>query len=189
MKKLVVIVSGVLIACILLAGMFSAGILIGNRFTSNTSQGSDTSQPIVELPFTSNLDEPDTDVSELDLPEAPPTSESIPDVPPPPDDLEDMFAPFWEAWDIVHEQYVDQPVDDEAMMEGAIQGMLESINDTVSITTAQIPGTDEYISQSGTPDEMQELFTPFWENWALAHAPDDQALMQGAISGMLDSLG
>ncbi len=189
MKKLVVIVSGVLIACILLTGMFSAGIIVGNRFISNTSQESDTSQPTIAMPLTSEADETDTEVSDPGLPEVHPPIASVPDIPPPPDDLGELFVPFWEAWDIVHEQYVDQPVDDEAMMEGAIQGMLESIDDTVSITTAQIPGTDEYISQSGTPDEMQELFTPFWENWALAHAPDDQALMQGAISGMLDALG
>jgi carboxyl-terminal processing protease len=42
---------------------------------------------------------------------------------------EDLFVPFWEAWNIVHEQYVDQPVNDEAMMQGAIRGMMESLGD------------------------------------------------------------
>lgn len=40
-----------------------------------------------------------------------------------------LFEPFWEAWDIVHEYYVDQPVDDNSLMEGAIRGMLESLGD------------------------------------------------------------
>ncbi len=43
--------------------------------------------------------------------------------------LETLFKPFWQAWNLVHEQYVDQPVDDEALMRGAIRGMLEALND------------------------------------------------------------
>jgi len=46
-----------------------------------------------------------------------------------PQDLEKLFEPFWQAWDLVHEQYVDQPVDDQALMRGAIQGMLEALGD------------------------------------------------------------
>lgn len=41
----------------------------------------------------------------------------------------DLFKPFWEAWTIVHEQYVDQPVNDEALMQGAIRGMMEALDD------------------------------------------------------------
>ncbi len=46
-----------------------------------------------------------------------------------PDDLNTLFAPFWESWNIVHDQYVDQPVDDSEMMRGAIRGMMESLGD------------------------------------------------------------
>jgi len=44
-------------------------------------------------------------------------------------EYQDLFAPFWETWDIVHEDYVDQPVDDLALMRGAIEGMLEALGD------------------------------------------------------------
>ncbi|HEY60958.1 MAG TPA: S41 family peptidase [Anaerolineae bacterium] len=44
-------------------------------------------------------------------------------------ELNELFIPVFEAWDIVHEQYVDQPVDDIEMMHGAISGMLESLGD------------------------------------------------------------
>lgn len=40
-----------------------------------------------------------------------------------------LFAPFWEAWQIVHNQYLVQPVDDEKMMQGAIRGMMDSLGD------------------------------------------------------------
>jgi carboxyl-terminal processing protease len=46
-----------------------------------------------------------------------------------PDDRDALFAPFWETWDLVHQQYVDQPVDDVALMQGAIAGMLEALGD------------------------------------------------------------
>jgi len=46
-----------------------------------------------------------------------------------PQDLDQLFKPFWEAWELVHKDYVDQPVDDTALMRGAIKGMLESLGD------------------------------------------------------------
>jgi len=46
-----------------------------------------------------------------------------------PTDLETLFKPFWEAWQLVHTDYVDQPVDDTQLMRGAIRGMLESLGD------------------------------------------------------------
>src|SRR5512143_3922950 len=46
-----------------------------------------------------------------------------------PADLQTTFAPFWEAWGLVHQQYVDQPVDDTKLMQGAIRGMLQSLGD------------------------------------------------------------
>ncbi|PWH11823.1 MAG: hypothetical protein DDG60_16335 [Anaerolineae bacterium] len=46
-----------------------------------------------------------------------------------PQDLQTLFAPFWEAWELVHTQYVDQPVDDTALMRGAIRGMLGALGD------------------------------------------------------------
>lgn len=49
-----------------------------------------------------------------------------------PDQLTEEFAPFWEAWHLVQEEYYQQPVDDTTLVEGAIQGMLESLGDAHS---------------------------------------------------------
>jgi carboxyl-terminal processing protease len=46
-----------------------------------------------------------------------------------PQDLQTLFKPFWEAWNIVHEQYLNQPVDNLKLMQGAIRGMLDSLGD------------------------------------------------------------
>ena len=46
-----------------------------------------------------------------------------------PQDLQSLFKPFWEAWQILHDDYVDQPLDNTALMRGAITGMMESLGD------------------------------------------------------------
>ncbi len=45
------------------------------------------------------------------------------------EDVDTLFQPFWQAWQIVHDQYVDQPVDNVKLMRGAISGMLASLGD------------------------------------------------------------
>ena len=42
---------------------------------------------------------------------------------------DELFKPFWEAWQIVHDEYLVQPLDDEQMMQGAIRGMMDSLGD------------------------------------------------------------
>jgi len=46
-----------------------------------------------------------------------------------PEDLKGLFDPFWESWKLLHENFVDQPLDDVALMRGAIQGMLAATGD------------------------------------------------------------
>jgi carboxyl-terminal processing protease len=45
-----------------------------------------------------------------------------------PAETDTLFAPFWEAWNLLHENYVD-PLDDDKLMQGAIAGMMESLGD------------------------------------------------------------
>jgi carboxyl-terminal processing protease len=46
-----------------------------------------------------------------------------------PSDLQELFRPFWQTWEMVKSDFVAQPVDEEAMMRGAISGMLEALED------------------------------------------------------------
>jgi carboxyl-terminal processing protease len=92
----------ILAGVILLAGTFSAGFASGwflNRPSGEQAGLDGLSQTDESTPFN-----PDTTEEEL-------------------------FEPFWEAWGIVHEFYIDQPVDEELMMQGAIRGMLEALGD------------------------------------------------------------
>lgn len=46
-----------------------------------------------------------------------------------PEELQKLFMPFWQAWELVSTLYVDQPVNHELMMRGAISGMIDSLGD------------------------------------------------------------
>jgi carboxyl-terminal processing protease len=46
-----------------------------------------------------------------------------------PEKFKALFSPFWEAWTLVHQNYVDQPLDDVALMRGAINGMMQALGD------------------------------------------------------------
>ena len=96
---------GVFVGLILLAGAFSGGFIVGH-LVPGTGQ----------LPVLSDF-----------LPGAPvvqPEQQTAT-----PDELETLFVPFWEAWSVVHEQYVEQPVDDQLLMQGAIRGMMDALGD------------------------------------------------------------
>jgi carboxyl-terminal processing protease len=63
----------------------------------------------------------------------------------PPADLGHTFDPFWEAWNLVQENYVDRKaVDPEKMTRGAIDGMLRSLGDE---------GHTAYL----TPEEYEQM--------------------------------
>jgi carboxyl-terminal processing protease len=44
-------------------------------------------------------------------------------------EFEDLFQPFYQTWNIIHNQYLEQPVDDTLLMQGAIRGMMDSLGD------------------------------------------------------------
>ena len=107
-KTLIYIVGGI-VALMLLAGTCSAGFLFGRTFASETPNVSEVLPALADIPV------------EVSTPIA--AEEATPD------DLEALFIPFWQTWDIVDDQFVEQPVDEEALMRGAIRGMLESLGD------------------------------------------------------------
>jgi carboxyl-terminal processing protease len=99
-------------------------------------------------------------------------------------DREELFKPFWETWDIIHDQYVDQPVDDEALMRGAIQGMIDSLGDQHSsymdpnqYRQANIPLQQEYEGIGAFVDTDTEYLT------ILSPIPDTPAEKAGLRPG------
>ncbi len=120
------IIVGVIVALILLAGTFSAGVVVGYVFPSKTEISQEVFPTEESSSTTIESSEEVEQVGESELPEGHPpvTTGEIENM-----SEDELFVPFWEAWNIVHNQYVDQPVDDVAMMRGAISGMLDSLGD------------------------------------------------------------
>lgn len=105
MDKSIKLILGSIVGFIFLAATFSAGILVGHFMPAGAQM------PIVNdfLPV---------------QPTAAPEQLSAT-----PEDMQTLFAPFWEAWNIVHSEFVDQPLDDVTLMRGAIRGMMEAVGD------------------------------------------------------------
>ncbi|MFC2028375.1 S41 family peptidase [Chloroflexota bacterium] len=66
-----------------------------------------------------------------------------------PQELQTLFKPFWESWQILHDQYVDQPLDDTVLMRGAIQGLMDSLGDEHSSFMDPQEYSDATINLSG----------------------------------------
>lgn len=107
MKKIIQYALIVVLAILLLTGAFSGGFIAGH-FTKMTTLDN---FPFFGVPFLSPLTTPEGATAAT------------------PANLSTLFAPFWETWDLVHKQYVDQPVDDIKLMRGAISGMLAALGD------------------------------------------------------------
>ncbi len=91
------------LAVIIMLGTFSGGFLVGQAFPLLKNSGENLDNQITST----NPPQSSTGTEELDT----------------------LFEPFWETWNYVNEQYVDQPVDQTLMMRGAIEGMLSSLGD------------------------------------------------------------
>jgi carboxyl-terminal processing protease len=111
-RKSVFTVVGLLLALILLVGACSAGFVAGRTFTGLSPSS------VVELPsFLERELAPSS--TETGSQTASDTQQN----------RENLFKPFWQAWDQVNQIYVDQPVDQVALMRGAIKGMMEALGD------------------------------------------------------------
>lgn len=117
MEKTSKYILGILAVLVLLTGSFAGGFITRHALaqTGIFPGFSDSPHPEIILSPTSA---PSTPVT----PNDDQTSAT-------PSELQTLFVPFWEAWNIVHEQYVNQPVDDTVLMQGAIRGMLEAVGD------------------------------------------------------------
>lgn len=117
-KKILIFGGAALIVLLLVVASFSMGMFVGGGI--NSTETPQTSAAAAAVSTASNILQ--ESVEDL-LKTSPPQSTSTPV------EQEDLFAPFWQSWDLVHELYIDQPVDEELMMQGAIKGMMESLGD------------------------------------------------------------
>ncbi|MDD2523038.1 MAG: S41 family peptidase [Anaerolineaceae bacterium] len=117
----------VLRSCLLVLG---AVLLLSATFLSGCAVGTilpnDVFQQITDITDSVDVVEPTPQATALPGETPVPTQVVQAETP---EELEELFKPFWESWNLLHENYVDQPLDDLALMRGAIQGMLAATGD------------------------------------------------------------
>lgn len=69
-----------------------------------------------------------------------------------PADLQSQFVSFWQAWNLVHQNYVDQPVDNTKLVQGAISGMMNALGDAHSGYWTPQETTDANMAMQGAYD-------------------------------------
>lgn len=100
------IILGIFASVILLSGAFASGFIVGHLTPATGRSLFENESPVYEPPTVTTEQQEAT-----------------------PSELQALFVPFWEAWNIVHERFVDQPIDDVALMRGAIRGMMDALGD------------------------------------------------------------
>jgi carboxyl-terminal processing protease len=107
MNKMLKYVFLVLVVIVLTLGGFAGGFVAGHLMPFDIPGLPSNQSPSSSVPPTTSADQQSAT----------------------PADYQALFAPFWEAWNLVHKNYVDQPVDDVALMRGAINGMMQALGD------------------------------------------------------------
>jgi carboxyl-terminal processing protease len=115
-------------------------------------------------------------------------------------DLAALFAPMWEARGFLREDFVEQPVSDADLGQGAMAGLTAYL-DTAGVSLSNLeapadaPSPETLAQEAGTPDEAAADFAPFWEAWrklqfgevSLVSTYED--IFQVSLRGMVDGLG
>lgn len=127
-SKSILLIAGAMLMVVFLFGACSSGFILGRVYNQSSKVAQITVPVVVTRVVEKNGGLLPTEVAGVTqnptaTQELPPTKTFNPK------NLEELFAPFWESWEIVHQRYVDQPVDDLKLMRGAIQGMLQALGD------------------------------------------------------------
>jgi len=132
------VIASVFVVLFLLIGAcavgFGASRLLERLPVASISNSiTDTVENVLSMPAANTASQDSSDPLAVDealendaepAPEDQPEATATPEI-----SREELFEPFWQAWDLAHEQFVDQPVDEVAMMRGAIKGMFEALGD------------------------------------------------------------
>ena len=111
----------IFVAVILVVGAFGGGFITGNFI--NVLKPT----PLPTLPSTTSTSQGGT-----------------------PADVQSQFATFWQVWDLIHQNYVDQPVDNTKLIQGAISGMVAALGDAHTGYSNPQETTELQNSMSGT---------------------------------------
>jgi carboxyl-terminal processing protease len=176
-SKILLYIVGAILVVLMVTVACTSGFVLG-RFATPTPAAVEQPAPAEQLPETNSNGkerpadtpaepEPSPHVNEPEvLAPAEPSTTLVPRQQAEPVDVDELFKPFWETWDIINNQFVDQPLDQEALMQGAIRGMLDALGDQHTsymdpdqFRQANIPLEQEYEGIGAWVDTTAEYLT------------------------------
>ncbi|MEX1246850.1 MAG: S41 family peptidase [Anaerolineales bacterium] len=115
-------------------------------------------------------------------------------------DLERLFSPVWESRQYLREAFVEQPVEDSVLAQGALDGLVASLEDQGIVlegisVTADVPSAISLSQLARTPQDAAPAFSAFWEAWRKVQYGDAQIrgtyeeLLYACLGAMVDALG
>jgi carboxyl-terminal processing protease len=107
--------------------------------------------------------------------------------PVPPATLSETFQPFWETWEVLHDYFVDQPLDETILVQGAMDGLLNHADIAENVFSDE--AAQAFSTAAETPEDASDAFLAFWHLWINASGESEVMLMRHALNGMVDSLG
>lgn len=166
-------VVGILVGLILATGLFTGGVVVGSSMRQLPFLGPAPTVAPAASPLAPTSAPTATQPATME-PTAPPATSR---------ETEALFAPFWQAWDIIHQEYVD-PVRDLDLMRGAISGMMDALGDPHSsymdpneYEQASLSLSGEYEGIGAWVDTNTEYLT------IISPMPDSPAMQAGLKSG------
>jgi len=114
-------------------------------------------------------------------------------------DLEQLFLPLWESREHLHQDYVSQPVDDQVLAEGALEGLTWILDhEGIDLSSVELPDNaitaQSLAEQANTPEKAFTEFLPFWKTWQkvefaeLSENLTYEDLMHYSLAGMVAAL-
>ncbi|MCB2180100.1 S41 family peptidase [bacterium] len=114
-------------------------------------------------------------------------------------DLGVLFNAFWKTRELLHDNFLEQPVDDTVLANGAILGLEQYVESVgLSLDDVQLPSDapdpTDLGKESGAPNDAIEAFSPFWEVWqkvsylSLPEEATPTHLMRTALTTMVEAL-
>jgi carboxyl-terminal processing protease len=200
-RNILVIIAVSLIGILALLGAagFGSYFIFKNVLSSQTTAVA----PSIQDPTSEDLSDSSSDTRDQESGEVTndePNEQPALEISPRGAELESLFNAFWTARDLLHDNFINQPVEDQVLANGARRG-IEDYLDTMDVATPDIvlpesaPDPELIAREAGTPKDLIPIYELFWKKWIelqFTELPEEitpTVLMRQAIQGMVSALG
>ncbi|MEX2162597.1 MAG: S41 family peptidase [Anaerolineales bacterium] len=159
--------------------------------------------PLATLPTPTAITNPiEAEAAEATVAQAPeaPVASATPELLGHEVDLAVLFSPVWESRQYLRQLFLEQPVEDAVLAQGALDGLIAFLDeqglglDEISVA-GDAPTAEDLSDRAETPNEAASSFAAFWEAWRKVQYGDAQingnyeVLLRASLASMVQALG